>query len=180
MRLIHLCSSNSSSRLGCLVRMLLDSSMWGSTRRYLIWKVQDTMFKHSYIRLVASVRGISAKELLSSAILYPTPLASDRGNTKRETLKLNVYLSEQGYFRKLNPNGRAWSLPLSSAIFYLTPIASDGFRSTLKPETLLQSKDGANLASQMIKQEMPVSETAAINPEWVEWLMGFPKGWTVI
>ena len=29
-----------------------------------------------------------------------------------------------------------------------------------------------------ISQERPVSETAALNPDWVEWLMGFPKGWT--
>ena len=31
------------------------------------------------------------------------------------------------------------------------------------------------LSEQGIK---PVSETAALNPDWVEWLMGFPKGWT--
>ncbi len=38
-------------------------------------------------------------------------------------------------------------------------------------------KDG-NLSAQIISQERPVSETAALNPDWVEWLMGFPKGWT--
>ena len=38
-------------------------------------------------------------------------------------------------------------------------------------------KDG-NLSAQIISQEQPVSETAALNPDWVEWLMGFPKGWT--
>ena len=30
----------------------------------------------------------------------------------------------------------------------------------------------------MIAQEKPVSDTAALNPDWVEWLMGFPQGWT--
>ena len=110
-------------------------------------------------------------------LMFPTPLASDDRNVK-EAKSLNVYLSDNGIFRKTNRNGSKWSLPLSAAVFYLTPIASDGFRSTLKPETLIQSKDGVNLAAQIIKQENPVSNTAALNPDWVEWLMGFPKGWT--
>ena len=38
-----------------------------------------------------------------------------------------------------------------------------------------KSKDGANLAAQVILEEQPQSETAALNPDWVEWLMGFPK-----
>ena len=79
-----------------------------------------------------------------------------------------------------NQNGSRWSLPLSAAVFYLTPIASDGFRSTLKPETMKQSKESSNLAAQIIRRENPVSDTAALNPEWVEWLMGFPQGWTDI
>ena len=91
---------------------------------------------------------------------------------------MNVYLSDNGIFRKTNKNGARWSLPLSAAVFYLTPIASDGFRSKLKPETMKQSKDKSSLAAQIIKQENPVSDTAALNPEWVEWLMGFPQGWT--
>ena len=93
---------------------------------------------------------------------------------------MNVYLSDNGIWRKKNPDGSRWSLPLSAAVFYLTPIASDGFRSTLKPETMKQSKEGSSLAAQVIKQENPVSDTAALNPDWVEWLMGFPLGWTAV
>ena len=65
-------------------------------------------------------------------------------------------------------------------MFYLTPIASDGMRSTFKPEVMLKSKDKANLAAQIIRLENPHSETAALNPDWVEWLMGFPLKWTDI
>ena len=109
--------------------------------------------------------------------MFPTPLASDDRNVK-DAMNMNVYLSDNGIFRKTNKNGARWSLPLSAAVFYLTPIASDGFRSKLKPETMKQSKDKSSLAAQIIKQENPVSDTAALNPEWVEWLMGFPQGWT--
>ena len=63
-------------------------------------------------------------------------------------------------------------------MFYLTPVASDGFRSTLKPSAYDPAKHNGNLSAQMVFQEQPVSDTAALNPDWVEWLMGFPKGWT--
>ena len=91
---------------------------------------------------------------------------------------LDVFLSDGGIFRKRNKNGAIWSLSLSAAVFYLTPVASDGFRSTLKPSAFDPAKRNGNLSAQVIFQEKPVSDTAALNPDWVEWLMGFPKGWT--
>ena len=120
---------------------------------------------------------MSASELLSSRLMFPTPLASDKG-TARDAAGLDVFLSDGGIFRKRNKNGAIWSLSLSAAVFYLTPVASDGFRSTLKPSAYDPAKHNGNLSAQVIFQEKPVSDTAALNPDWVEWLMGFPKGWT--
>ena len=165
--------------LGCLGRMLPGLSMWGSTKRYLTWSVRATLFKHLYIRLAVSAHGMSGQELLSSRLMFPTPLASDKHSLK-DAMNMNVYLSDNGIFRKINPNGAIWSLPLSAAVFYLTPIASDGMRSKLPPKVMIKSKDGANLAAQIIKQEMPMDSDAALNPDWTEWLMGFPQGWTDI
>ena len=124
--------------------------------------------------------GVSAQELLSSRLMFPTPLASDNTNNKKDAMRLDVFLSENGIFRKRNPNGKIWSLPLSAAVFYLTPIASDGLRSNFKPEILMQARKSANLATQIVQQEMPTSDKSALNPDWVEWLMGFPYGWTDI
>lgn len=163
--------------VGCLGKMLLASSIWGSTKRSLTWQKRDTLFSHSYFRLAASAHGMSASELLSSRLMFPTPLASDN-NTGRDARALDVYLSDNGIFRKKNKSGSIWSLPLSAAVFYLTPVASDGFRSTLKPSSFNRSNKDGNLSAQMIFQENPVSETAALNPDWVEWLMGFPRKWT--
>lgn len=163
--------------VGCLGKMLLASSIWGSTKRSLTWQRRDTLFSHSYFRLAASARGMSASELLSSRLMFPTPLASDT-STGKDAKSLDVYLSENGIFRKRNRNGSIWSLPLSAAVFYLTPVASDGFRSTLKPSAYDPKKKNGNLSAQVIFQENPVSDTAALNPDWVEWLMGFPRGWT--
>ena len=163
--------------LTCLGKMLLASSIWGSTKRFLTWQKRDTLFSHSYFRLAASARGMSASELLSSRLMFPTPLASDKC-TNRDAQNLDVFLSECGIFRKRNKSGAIWSLSLSAAVYYLTPAASEGYRSTLKPEAFRNSSPTANLSAQMITQEKPVSDTAALNPDWVEWLMGFPKGWT--
>ena len=120
---------------------------------------------------------MSASELLSSRLMFPTPLASDN-NTARDAASLDVFLSDNGIFRKRNKDGSIWSLSLSAAVFYLTPAASEGYRSTLKPAAFRNSVPSANLSSQVIRQEQPLSEAAALNPDWVEWLMGFPKGWT--
>lgn len=163
--------------VGCLGKMLLASSIWGSTKRFLTWQKRDTLFSHSYFRLAASAHGMSASELLSSRLMFPTPLASDKG-TSRDAANLDVFLSDNGIFRKRNKNGSIWSLSLSAAVFYLTPAASEGYRSTLKPTAFRNQSPSSNLSAQMIRQEQPVSDTAALNPDWVEWLMGFPKGWT--
>ena len=159
--------------VGCLGKMLLASSIWGSTKRFLTWQKRDTLFSHSYFRLAASAHGMSASELLSSRLMFPTPLASDK-NTCRDAANLDVYLSDSGIFRKVNRNGAIWSLSLSAAVFYLTPAASEGYHSTLKPAAFRDKSPSSNLSAQVIRQEQPLSEKAALNPDWVEWLMGFP------
>ena len=149
----------------------------GLDKRSLTWQKRDTLFSHSYFRLAASAHGMSASELLSSRLMFPTPLASDKC-TGRDAQNLDVFLSDGGIFRKRNKSGAIWSLPLSAAVFYLTPVASDGFRSTLKPSAFDPKKKDGNLSAQMISLEQPISDNSALNPDWVEWLMGFPKGWT--
>ena len=165
--------------IGCLGKMLLASSIWGSTKRSLTWQKRDTLFSHSYFRLAVSAHGMSASELLSSRLMFPTPLASDK-NTCRDAANLDVYLSDKGIFRKKNKDGSIWSLSLSTAVYYLTPAASESYRSTLKPEAFRGKSPATNLSAQIIHQEKPLSEKAALNPDWVEWLMGFPQGWTAV
>ena len=165
--------------VGCLGKMLLASSIWGSTKRSLTWQKRDTLFSHSYFRLAASAHGMSASELLSSRLMFPTLLASDK-STCRDAANLDVFLSDNGIFRKRNRDGTIWSLSLSAAVFYLTPAASEGYRSTLKPTAFQGKSPSSNLSAQVIHQEQPLSEKAALNPDWVEWLMGFPQGWTAV
>ena len=134
-----------SSPIGCLGRMLPGLSIWGSTRRCLTWSVRATLFKHSYIRLAASARGMSAQELLSSALMFPTPLASDDRNVK-DAMSMNVYLSDNGIWREEKPERcKVEPSPFGGGVL----LDADSFGriswSTLKPEAMLKSKDKCEL-----------------------------------
>ena len=135
--------------IGCLGKKLLASSIWGSTKRFLTWQKRNTLFSHPYFRLAVSAHGMSASELLSSQ-LFPTPLASDK-STERDAANLDVFLSDNGIFRKRNKGGTIWSLSLSEAVFYLTLAASDGYRSTLKPAAFRDKSPSSNLSLQVIR-----------------------------
>ena len=109
-----------------------------------IWKQPVTPLGYSYYLLLPSAHGMSAKELSSSALLLPTPLASDTGDVGEN---LDVRMSPTGSFKKYNPSGAAWTARLSWAVYRLVG--------------------------------RPPGDVK-LNPDWVEWLMGFPQRWTDI
>lgn len=126
----------------CLAKMLLTSSIWGSTKRSLTWKRRDMPSGHSYFLLAPSARGMSGSGLSSWGLMFPTPLASDTGT---RTAVPRVEMTPRGGFRGLRKNGGKWAAGLSEVVYFLEKEADADMR---------------------------------INPEWVEWMMGFPKGWT--
>ncbi len=130
--------------LRVIEKMLLASSVWGSTKRSLTWSRQVTMFGFSYYLLLPLVRGTNGNGYSSSAPLLPTPLASDTGDVGKG---LDIQISANGSYRKMNKDGKAWTARLSHVIYRITP-------TTL--------------------------EKPYLNPDWVEWLMGFPRKWTDI
>lgn len=135
-------SLTSCAPISCLAKMLLTSSIWDCTKRFLTWNRRDMPSGHSYFQLVPSGRGMNADGHLSSGLMFPTPLASDTG-TKPRTQR--ICLIPTGAFRGKRKNGGYWAAALSEVVYFLEP-------------------------------EAPVSHR--FNPEWVEWLMGFPQGWT--
>ena len=136
--------SGNCSPVGCLEKMLLASSVWGSTKRSLTWSRQVTMFGFSYYLLLPLARGTNGNGYSSSVPLLPTPLASDTGDVGKG---LDIQISANGSYRKMNKDGKAWTARLSHVVYRMTP-------TTL--------------------------EKPYLNPDWVEWLMGFPRKWTDI
>lgn len=152
----------SSGPLGSLVRTLLASSAWRSTRCLLTWKVSATPARRSLYRLVPSTPRTGE----TGARLWATPTASQCGMTsctsgrpqeKSTHLTTQVYLAETAL------------LP--------TPKARDAKDTTRLPPSRL-ADPGKDSLVQRIGREIENADGGQLNPTWVEWLMGFPIGWT--
>ena len=126
-------------------------AIWNSTERFLTWKARDTKHGHLYYQLVPSMPRTSGSE----HSLWPTVTVKDNHKPKG--------------LIKASGDGLA-----KATKFWLTPVASDGKRAaTMSSETLRTGKANGNLAQQVAHQQ-----SGSLNPAWVEWLMGYPIGWT--
>ncbi len=161
-------SSESSPPLGCLEKMLLGSSTWASNRRFLIWKEQAMKSGPSYYLLSPSVRGMRGNGY-SLPDTLPTPVASigkmDVSNALIGRLK------KTGTLKKLNSTGKVWNPNLQMIVFCTPEVMEQLGTAFHEPETEEQKKLFTEVVNLSMKQHK-------INPDWVEWLMGFPIGWT--
>lgn len=138
--------------VGLLLRMLLASSIPTWIRWPMIWKPWATPSGRLLFRLRPLVRPTSE----SGCSLLPTPTAQDSTGRAYQ------------YYRRAD-GSRGVTLTLAGvARMYPTPRASDahGGRIYRQPP----SRNG----SPALKEITP----GPLNPAWVEWLMGFPIGWT--
>lgn len=76
------------------------------------------MFGFSYYLLLPLARGTNGNGYSSSAPLFPTPLASDTGDVGKG---LDIQISANGSYRKMNKDGKAWTARLSHVIYRMTP-----------------------------------------------------------
>lgn len=170
-----------SGPLGSLAKMLLESSIWRSTRRYLIWKPKATPQGRLLFRLAPSTPRTDGT---GSPLWLGTMTASQTGGNhslrSEERRKGRVPSPAEFVMLWPAPTARDYkdgtaqacrNVPVNGLLgravhLYPTPIASDwknrGNRDYRKGrEFQLQTAVGGKL-----------------NPMWVEWLMGFPIGWT--
>ncbi len=173
--------SRSCGLLGSLVKMLLGSSTWRSTRCYLTWKASATPSKRLLFRLVASMPRTEGTEFSS----WPTPTAMDAKGLDRHP-------------RKDMTTTRSCLLSQKVAL-YPTPTKFDATCGDLKgkeytgesrhamkliqaarmlPTPKAQNARGNGQAHGEGGQSLDVLAGGRLNPTWVEWLMGFPLGWT--
>lgn len=62
-----------------------------------------------------------------------------------------------------------------------TPVASEGRDNNVSWAALARADKGGRIARRMASLGLPETQQtakAALNPNWVEWLMGWPIGWT--
>ena len=155
-------SYQKSGPLGLLQKMLLDSSIWGSTIVYLTWRVRAMKRHHFLFQLVPSMP--RTEEIESS--LWPTMRAvdSDRNSVKSQA----NYYQKTGHHRNLKAvvGLSMWPTPRQSEYKGVGPLGS-------KSQEYRLEKGYLDATVQEREQT-----TGQLNPNWVEWLMGFPPGWT--
>ena len=98
---------------------------------------------------------------------WPTPCATDNSDRKPSA---NVHISAAGLPKHIAPNGEKSQMRLSQAVqMWPTPVARD-YR---HPGRSRMERTGGTQG-----EPLPQQVGGALNPTWVEWLMGWPLGWT--
>jgi hypothetical protein len=177
---------------GCLVKMLLESSEWNSTLCYLTWKESATPRRHLLFQLVPSMPRTEGIE----SGLWLTPHGEEKNpgpqgghltsQVKRMFLtpnaldSLDVRDSEALLKnREKNRPGRTTHSTLREQI--ACPPPSQMWPTPKERDWKGQTQRGIHaeqdsLANMNNGEGKPIG--GQLNPNWVEWLMGFPIGWT--
>lgn len=152
---------------GCLAKMFLVSLPPCSTRCYLTWKVKVTPARRLLFRLWPSMPRTGG----SGYSLWPTPRA-----VMPDNLGSNPIINERG--RIVRASGEDFALNLRDAVrLWPTPRANSAMAATITAEA--DANRHPNLETVLKKRE-PSVVGGQLNPTFVEWLMGFPKDWTVV
>lgn len=106
--------------------------------------------------------------------VWPTPRTADSGGG----IARNTEVSSTGSFSRKNKDGVRWGVPLRDAVpahekKWPTPTASDHKGGTATPR-----KDTGVSRNDRLDHCLEPGHKGKLNPDWVEWLMGWPIGWT--
>lgn len=177
--------------VGSLVKMLLESSIWRSTRCFLTWKVSATSARRLLFRLVPSMPRTGG----TGYALWQTPTVPNGGRVNPPDM------SPTGKM----PDGRKRQVGLEHQVKMVyqgpwpTPTARD-YKGANSMEHL--TREGMRNHTEQLANAVKLFPTPRVggsrgksgsgkrhgdlaavvegqlNPDWVEWLMGFPIGWT--
>mgnify|MGYP000853982035 CR=1 FL=1 len=168
---------NVSGRLGYWLRMCLESSAWNSTRCYLTWNASTTPHGRLLFRLSASMPRTEE----SGFGLWVTPAAADSqgstGGGQGRSLRTDVRMFPTPT-KAIADGGQTSRSGKRKSELLLTGIAK-----MFPTPTARDWKDGASIGSApenglLGRVVNPSPATGSLNPNWVEWLMGYPVGWT--
>ena len=179
-----------SGPVGLLVRMLLGLSIWRSTRCTLTWKTKVTPSKRLLFRLVpltprteetgaqlwptvttdsVSQRTKRYKQgglpLAMAVKMWPAPKASDSKGSGAVGTK-----AAEHDLKKHNLKG--------VVMFYPTQTTGDGLCGGTGNFQQLKKLADAGQITEEERKSMSQVNGGQLNPDWVEWLMGLPVGWT--
>ena len=187
--------------IGSLVRMCLESSIWHSTRCLLIWKRKVSKSNVSLFQLAVSMPRTKENDVP----FWPTPstgasLCGGTGNFKtlQKMAEKGLITEEerrnlsQGNGGKTNPELVEWLMGYEQKFTQLipTPIATD-YKGGCLSRCWRQNSQTVQVERERERERRaydgrlrnlievsPYGRIGPMNPMWVEWLMGYPIGWT--
>ena len=183
------------SPLGSLVRMLLGSSTWHSTKCVLTWKVKVTKSNRSLFQLAPLTRRIEE----TGFGLWATPNSMDSLPARQSedcstNQKNREGRSRSGNLREQVVHPQMWPTPtvdnsanvnpkenrfrclvraVNESVMWPTPSANEDAAGT--PNGNMQKMLGNHPEIRGTTQEE--WQRGSLNPTWVAWLMGYPTEW---
>ena len=176
--------------LGAFSKMFMVTLPWASTKCLLTWKPKVTPAGRILFQLAVSMPPTEE----TGSGLWATPDASQRGSRAADLVKNNSTVKRRG-------SGQLRGIDLQTQVkMWPTPNASDRYNANMKDghdikkgylrgvvkmwPTPTANEDACGTPNgkmqKMLGNHPDVRNTGAgtLNPQWVEWLMGYPEGWT--
>ena len=159
----------------------LLTSQWGSSAAFLTWRGSGTAPSHLLFQLAPSMmpRTDATEFGLSPRKMAPTPTASDHiERTSTSTEAVNPLTGKSvslDRFVKFWPDQETQESGVPQ--LWPTPMSRDYKDTITQADRGIGSRDDSKLPLRVFREEKQAT-SGSLNPTWVEWLMGFPTGWT--
>jgi len=165
---------------GLLAKMseALLTNQWGSSAAFLTWRASAIAPSHLLFQLAPSMPPTDAT---ASGLLHtPTAAANQMAPSMKERDPGSWWPTPTTSEAKSDTHNvqnrvdKNKQVMLCHAVrLWPTPVAQD-YKGQGMSRERRETREPDNLCSWTAKHE----GSGALNPEWVEWLMGFPAGWT--
>ena len=183
-----------SDQLGAFSRMFMVTSQWASTRCYLTWKPKATPAGRLLFQLAPSMP--HTEDLESGFWATPRTTDTNSGRTLDEKGRRISKSSDLVFGANLADQVKMWPTPTATERSGINPKTGKGagLSKTVQmwPTPTTRDHKGGYLGGRMRngKVSMDTLDVAVqytdnqqknggqLNPQWVEWLMGYPEGWT--
>ena len=158
--------------LRTMCQALMTRPIWSSTQCYLTWKVAATKRSRLKFQLAPLVPRIGGSE----CGLWPTPnsqggtgyMSGSNRDTWRLALEGAARMSPRGFPPEIAAEKFRGKGQNAAAQMWSTPKEQDSRHAAW-------DRGKSNLG-----EEVAQIHGGQLNPTWVEWLMGFPLGWTAL
>lgn len=167
--------SESCGLLGCLEKMLLASQIWHSTLCFLTWKTKATKQGRLWFQLAVSVpRTEDTGSPSSDAEMWTTPCAADARGTSGGGNCRSLRTDLKG---QPNPDWVEWLMGYERRFTQMMPtVTASDSRGAMIGRFAGGGHYRGNLSE--LLELTPMGLAGRMNPEWTEWFMGYPIGWT--